>query len=135
MNLPAFRVPSRPGLCPLRYPQDRHNRLVSSPQAHPYLPSPAAPASREVPGGQTHRPRGEPAQSTAPESRYWLRLPRQDQREYWGHLLGTWGWEPGDLVLTSRLCLQVLSREKTQEPLDTLEAWCPRSKCPHLPDE
>jgi hypothetical protein len=47
-------------------------------QVHPHLPSSAAPAPCEVSRGQAHWP------SRAPESRYWLHLPRRDQREYWG---------------------------------------------------
>lgn len=35
------------------------------------------------------------------------------------------------LVFTSRLCLQVLSGRKAQEPLDTLEASCSLSEYPH----
>lgn len=44
--------------------------------------------------------------------------------------LRTWGWEPGGFVLTSWLCMQVLAGKKAEEPLETLEAWCPLSEYP-----
>lgn len=116
---PLFLPLAPGGNMPLSYPMVRLCEHVFPTWFPPQVPSPAAPAPYKVFRGSAYGPRGQPAQSRAPESRYWLHVLRWDQREYWDHSLGTQGCKPGGLVLTkSCACRSSLGRrlKRLQRP-------------------